>query len=259
VKAVLLCSRTNFLLWYSADIIGATQTLTKPSFPLLRRLSDARAYWLTSSPFIDRLKLARGFENISIGDLRMDVKGIIRDMCDITIKIDNYCRGITSTLSITAIIDIRNATQHALLSLPSADEITHWENDDRSRYETLRLAMILFSIAVVFPLPSATEIRARVVRDLRVVIEVSESEYIWGNSQHIFLWILVFGGMSALGMEERGWFVKRLAGVSRTLNCVSWVDAANMMSEHLWLESACDTAGRELWEEVIYEMLFTDT
>jgi hypothetical protein len=40
---------------------------------------------------------------------------------------------------------------------------------------------------------------------------------------------------------------------------VSWVDAANMMSEHLWLESACDTAGRELWEEVIYEMLFTDT
>ena len=190
--------------------------------------------------------------------MSMDVKDIIQDMCHITIEIDNYCRGSTFTLSIAAINDIRNATQHALMSLPSADEISHWENDDRSRYETLRLAIILFSIAVVFPLPGVAEIRARVVRGLKVVIERSESESVWGDDPHTFLWILVFGGMSALDMDERSWFVKRLAGLSRTLNYLSWIDAANTMNEHLWLASACDTAGRELWEEVTYEMVFIE-
>jgi hypothetical protein len=201
------------------------------------------------------VKLAQGFENISVGALSKDVESIIRDMCDITVKIDNYCRGIASTPTITVIINIRNATQHTLMSLPSADEIPCWEKGDRSRYETLRIALILFSMAVVFPLPRITAVRARVVCSLKAAIEESDPEDIWVESPHVFLWILVLGGTSALGMEERGWFVRRLAHVSCTLSCSTWRDAEHIMSKHLWLQSACDGAGRELWEEVTWEML----
>lgn len=181
------------------------------------------------------------------------VLGVIKALVDLTIIIDCYFRGAVHISDMTQFIDKRNTVQHQLVSLPLGEELAPDEVGSTNIYESIRLATLIYSAAVTFPLPPLTGIFHRLACKLRDVLEKSRSDPHWQSSPKALLWILVLGGIAASGTRESLWYVQVLSTVSMGLELSTWYQVSVELENYLWLESACDSAGRSLWMEVEQE------
>jgi hypothetical protein len=88
------------------------------------------------------------------------------------------------------------------------------------------------------------------VRRLTASLEVTDIESHSVHYSGLRLWMLVLGGIAALGKPERPWFVSNLALVSVKRLNLDWDGVEDILKTFLWLESACGPGGRQLWDEV---------
>ena len=233
----------------SSDIISATQTISKPHFPLLpnKRTMCASSLVMIQSDQ-HRGELGEGFLGLGLDSRTCKV---LEDICDFTSLIDIYQRRATHINNLTGMIDRRNAVQHALLSLPPIDELMRTQfTPPHSLYEPIRLTTLLYALGVTFPLPPLLQTHQKIVKLLVKALRIlSLNDH---PPPKIMLWILILGGISALGMEEREWFVSQITKITLAYpsDYGTWEDAECVMHCFLWLESACDAAGRLLWSEV---------
>lgn len=174
----------------------------------------------------------------------------IQAIVDLTITINCHCRGMKPIGNLTHFIDKRNAVQHQLLSLPSGEELTEGEVNSASIYECVRLATIIYSAAVTFPLPPLTGIFHNLSSALRNVLEESKTDPHWRSSSKALLWILVLGGIAASGTNEKSWYVLNLSIILSAMKLSTWNQVSIELESFLWLESACGSGGRDLWNEV---------
>lgn len=229
-----------------------------PHFPFLDRWihePDDSCASLASS--LSRESLATGFQDIVGDGITETVANLFEAMADLTIEIDLHHRGVKPISDMALFMDRRNAVQHRLMSLPIGDELDPEAVSSSHMYESIRLAAIIYSAGVTFPLPPYQGIFRRLSSRLKNVLEDSKFDQCWQLSPKLLLWLLVLGGIAALESEERSWYVGTLAVVSRSLNISEWDDVAEEMAHYLWLESACDAGGRLLWAAVAGE-LWTD-
>src|ERR1700737_606399 len=77
-----------------SDILGATQTLSKPYWPLLERTAKAGTshgsrliYWPLES-------LGHGFQALRVFGISDDAASILQALADLTVVIECYSRGI---------------------------------------------------------------------------------------------------------------------------------------------------------------------
>lgn len=195
-------------------------------------------------------RLGQGFLGLMAFGITNQSLSAIQTIVDFTAIIDCHCRGVKLIKDPTQFIDKRNAVQHQLISLPSGEELTEGLIGSPHIYECVRLAMMIYSAAVTFPLPPITGIFHRLAYLLRNVLEKSRAEPHWRSSSRPLLWILVMGGIAAFGTIERSWYVRSLAAVLSAMKLSAWKQVSDEMGHYLWLESACDSAGRLLWIEV---------
>jgi hypothetical protein len=178
--------------------------------------------------------------------------GVLESMAAITMAIDHYLQGKPAGLTLGQIVRTRTGIQKLLLLLPPAKEDDRIVSSEKSSlYECCRLTALIFSVAVIFPIPNTYNVLQNLVRRLKAAIEVvhiasCEAEY-W----EIYLWILVIGGIAALGKPERDWFVTQLAFVGIGTLGLDWEGTEVIMRTFLWLDSACSSSGRLLWDEVV--------
>ena len=66
----------------------------------------------------------------------------------------------------------------------------------------------------------------------------------------LLLWVLVLGGIAALGTTDRRWYVQQLRWLAAILEIYSWDHLKLTMVSILWLEIPCVFKGFNLWEEV---------
>lgn len=162
------------------------------------------------------------------GDLYI-VTSMLRDY---TMMIDDHCEG-RHILTLSALIDHRNATQHALLSLQPRS----------STSECYRLAALIYSLLVTFPLPYS------VAPFQSLVIQLMDALTNWDEDDDMLLWVLTLGGIGATGLDERLWFVNNLQATAAKIDIKSWGEARHIMTKGLWHEATNDRDGRDLWIE----------
>jgi hypothetical protein len=176
---------------------------------------------------------------------------VVRHVCDFAIVVENYIQGRWSPRTFTVIIDQRNFVQHSLMSLKSKREVL----DDgatigESLYEPCRLAVIAFSFLVVFPLPPVVgpfeSLSDQLLAELTTINMDDESV----SQPRLLLWILVMGAIAAIGLPEREWFIRRIHDLSVKMGIVNFEEMKGVLQTFLWLPSANDPDGQDLWTEI---------
>lgn len=168
----------------------------------------------------------------------------------ITLAIKHYIQGHPSGLTLGQIARTRTAIQHRLLLLPSAEGLDIGSPSKPNIYECCRITALIFSVAVIFPIPNTYDVLQTLIRQLKAAIKASGIDGKRAECSEVFLWILVIGGIAALDKPERPWFVSQLARIVERLK-IDWRGAEEILDSFLWLEFACNTSGHQLWDEVM--------
>ena len=236
------------------DILNSINTASKPIFLPLQihetYITAVRA-WATSPSRKFVQKLGSKFWNLQDHGMTDAMLQLFDAMGSLTMAIDHYLKGEPDGLTLGEIARTRTAIQKRLLLLPSDEELSVMPLFSPCLYEACRLAGLIFSIAVVFPVPK-TYATLRTL-SLRLKVSIEKSEIVRSRSsevQYVLLWMLILGGVAALNKAERPWFVSQLVALVRILE-IDWDGVEEIMENFLWLESACGSGGQLLWSEVM--------
>lgn len=175
---------------------------------------------------------------------------LFSDMGHYNEMINRHCEGSALTPNKAKMAVHRNLIQYRLLSLPVREELAERGSASSKVYELCRLAAMIFSFGVIFPMPSDTP-RLSLVKRLRYCLEMGDDKAIPSHANDFLLWVLVIGGMAADRTPDAPWYIRRLAQLGKRLNLPSWRAAKKMIESYLWLDRACDHGGIQLWVKVI--------
>jgi hypothetical protein len=86
---------------------------------------------------------------------------------------------------------------------------------------------------------------------LQVELQASYLESTWSSrdAARVLLWVLMIGGIAATGLPERTWFVSTLRTATVRSGLSRWQDLKQILESMLWLDSACDRAAKQIWDE----------
>jgi hypothetical protein len=148
-----------------------------------------------------------------------------------TMMIEDFCEG-QNVVTASMLIDYRNMTQHALLSLPLRVGSS----------ECYRLAaLISYSLLVTFSIPYIIAPFQRLVGQLKLALAG------WDDSDQMLIWVLTMGGIGTIGLEEREWFVQEFCGVTIRVGVRLWDEAREILKRGLWLGQTNDRDGGDIW------------
>lgn len=166
--------------------------------------------------------------------------------------VERYQEGSIADPDMCRISNQRNLVQHQLLSLPPAAQFDQNFRQSYPIYETCRLAGLIFGVGVIFPLPAQTVPFQTLVRQLQAELQESNLESSWRSRDAVgvLIWALTMGGIAAIGLPERIWFIATLGSVTARSGLSRWGDLKQVFELMPWLDSACDSAGQQLWDEV---------
>ncbi|KAH0842789.1 hypothetical protein FOPE_07943 [Fonsecaea pedrosoi] len=239
-----------------SGVIQASRTLTQPVFPFVPLADDGdRTATLWGMLGTCPNELRDEFTYSSLFDL-----GLTTELAVVWVAMQRYEHGVERfvdgalpDLDLARLCDRRNLIQHTLLSLPSHADLPS-ATRPRPIYEPTRLAMLIYALTVIFPLPAQTAPIPILVRQLKSALRESDMRSISSSHQaeRLLMWILVIGGAAARDVpEERVWFVAALRRLTSPLGIKKFEDLKQaVLKRILWLDRACDAAGKTLWAEV---------
>lgn len=201
---------------------------------------------------------------------------ILQNMREYNIVVDLQTQGLLPNLELSVIADRRNYIQYNLVSLPASYEFPDSYNAIYRLYEPCRLAAMVYSMLVIFPLPAANRPFKRLVAQLiNALITVdgddgsgwaAESgqwpwEYEREGSQDLtpeeeervsclYLWIIVMGGIASRGMgADSEWFAARFEQTLQMKGMSTWEEVKHCLTSIMWMDSVCDYGGLAFWRE----------
>ena len=175
-------------------------------------------------------------------------------------------------ISDRSLILARNDVHHSLLSLTPANAL--WGREF-ALYEVLRVAGLVYSDLVLFPLPAETGVRGRYARMMREGMEGTAMEGAWREESGVLLWCAVLGAVASgdamlgkwdveveegkmrVGVGNREWFVGKvrmcaeMLGVGLRIGLKGWEEVKRLCAKYLWWADVCDVVGKGVWEEVV--------
>jgi hypothetical protein len=191
--------------------------------------------------------LGQGFNFLSQNDLQKDLIKILESMSEITVALDHNQRGGRYTPKFSDIVAAWTATQHRLLSLPPpSSEIPEL---DECIYNATRVAALIYSDMVLFPLPSASAVKPTLADMLRRALDCCTLQSCWGCHPSLMLWTVVLGGIAASSTSYRHWYASRLYMLSTELGLLSRESTKETLSSFLWWDYVCVDPAKKLWHE----------
>ncbi|KAH8429114.1 uncharacterized protein LDX57_006784 [Aspergillus melleus] len=240
-----------------SDIVTATTYLVPPVFSYIPLSDDRRNMSLQTLLGYDPVEVERQY-----GHLRQ--LGLTEELLNLFYAMRVYMNNVDGILHKTIkgdnalLADQRNLIQHTLQALPPAIQTEAYPSfpDQGVVYEASRLAALVYSVGVVFPLPAQSSPLARLALFLRGTINNWRSKPTWTHPQALvlILWALTLGGIASDNRPEREWFVQVLGQTLREHHISTWAELRTMLRMILWYDTACDEAGRALLFEI--EMAF---
>ncbi|KAL2839505.1 hypothetical protein BJY01DRAFT_219241 [Aspergillus pseudoustus] len=159
-----------------------------------------------------------------------------------------------------ALCDARNFVQWHIMSLLPATQVSSLTVQNTWISESCRLALVIFGIGVIFPLPPQSAPLLELVKLLQRHFPPRSANddptsagglsFSDNGLQKTLLWCLVMGGIAAFNTRERGWFVDELRFLSAENGLLTWREIRPLLKAVLWFDCACDRGGEKLWDEV---------
>ncbi|KAF3481635.1 uncharacterized protein GIQ15_04394 [Arthroderma uncinatum] len=200
---------------------------------------------------------------------------ILQNMREYNIVVDLQTQGLLPNLELSVIADRRNYIQYNLVSLPPSYEFPDDYVATYRLYEACRLAAMVYSMLVIFPLPAANRPFKRLVSLLiNALIAVDGGdghgwvaecgEWPWDYGREsldrlgleeeervscIYLWIIVMGGIASRGMPDSEWFAARFDQTVRMKGLSTWEGVKQCLTSIMWMDSVCDYGGLAFWRE----------
>jgi hypothetical protein len=163
----------------------------------------------------------------------------------------NYSHGFVPGLDTYYVLEIRNTIHYHIMSLPTASDIPSTAQVSPVKYDACRLSLTIYSLLILFPVPLMTEPYPNVAQLLKSELESTQLNLsIWMPDLELLLWVLMMGGIAALGTADRWWYVQQLRWLAAILEIDSWEHLRLTMVSILWLDIPCDFEGLVLWKEV---------
>jgi hypothetical protein len=191
-----------------------------------------------------------GFRGLAPLGLSEQALSVFRDMRGYSALLEKYCCGETWIYTRMEVIDMRNAVQHGLVSLPIGSDLGDVTMQQAGVYECCRLTALLYACAVTFPLPASVGWDRNLLHGIRQTLEnlSLESWPVYPSDFH--LWVLILGGIAAFQKAERSWFVDKLRSLAWRKGLAEWSQVLPILKSFLWMDMACGAGGMSLWDEV---------
>lgn len=237
----------------SGDVLSSTQNLAKPVLPPLKiseHWMGTLMSWAKEPPRMPILKLGRGFRDLRGYCITENAMYVFDAIAALTIAMEHYLEGEPAGLSLGALSKARTAVQYRLLSLQNSKELDGATLLEPDIYEACRLIVIIYGIAVVFPIPNSYKALQQLVQLLQDSITTCGVDKLGKLQPNLLLWMLMLGAIAAFEKPERLWYVTQLAGWANKWEIQNWEEIEERLLLFLWLESACGSGGRRVWTEV---------
>ena len=169
-------------------------------------------------------------------------------LSDYTLAVDDYVEGRSEAQSLGCIAAERNFVQHSLMSLVPEEQATGEQQDPI--YDLCRLAAMIYSLIVVFPLPVQTAPFSKLARQVKEQMSHPAVHARWSESPQLMLWITFMAAIASIGINERSWYVSTLDRLVSRLGIGSWTEVKGLLLDFLWYGSISDVDGADLWKEV---------
>jgi hypothetical protein len=180
-----------------------------------------------------------------------EVQDIFRAARAYLALVDKYQDGVQVALDTLA--DFRNSIQWYIMSLLPASQLDSTLMDAYPLYESCRLALVIMGVGVVFPLPPQSAPLLNLARILQTELQSIKDTSKAYSSVNIKLvsWCMTLGGIAATGSPLRTWYVEEIQRLAGPCGLPGWDRIKQDLKMILWLDKACDSAGRLFWEEAL--------
>ncbi|KAI2995007.1 transcriptional regulator family: Fungal Specific TF [Aspergillus niger] len=227
-------------------LVNSTLLLSPPPLPFVA-LSGQNASEIENHLLLGTMNLVNRLNVLDKLPLESELRQVMHGLRAYTANIDDYISGRSPSYSPQAMCDQRNLVQYHLMSIrPIAD------TGLGAISEVCRLVTIIYSIGVTFPLSGVRAPFGTLAKTLQSELEKNDLINTWPMLEHgdiLFLWILMVGGIAARDGPGRGWFIECLSEIMFVSENVQWSCVKEKLRMILWLDIACDMAGRDVWSE----------
>jgi hypothetical protein len=226
--------------------LAASKNLSQPSLAFFPLSSDYKPA-LPGSPFFRSQELRVNLSHFQqLADIFSALEGYLA-------VLERHHASFKDETYLCKLADQRNFIQHCLLSLPPRMGNNEPLTGVHLFYEAFRLSALIFSFGVVFPM----SYDAAPFSTLAILLK-TEIQYLDMNSQqslpctrNMLAWVLIIGAIGAAAKGSvRAWFVARLKNLALGNGISAWSEIKSILEKVLWLNSACDSAGQQVWAEV---------
>ncbi|KAL5334867.1 hypothetical protein BJX70DRAFT_344427 [Aspergillus crustosus] len=240
-----------------SDLVTSTTYLFHPVFP-----------WIPLEPLRKDMTMQEllGYADIGIDHYYTHFQhlGLPRILAEIICAMNTYtglvdgCLEGQMSYDPCLLADRRNVIHYNLVCLPKVTTEPEPNNTFYApqphdiRYETFRLACIVYSVGVILPLPAQSTPLTKIAELLHNTLRISNHPSIWGSShaQVALLWILTLGGIAAYNTPHRPWYADMLSRVVKHNEITSYDELKRCLAMIAWYPIACDKPGTDLWAEV---------
>lgn len=239
------------------DILAASTGMQRPAYEYAsyaEHVLDARIDddWLNSTSRFDHplISLGNGFQILHVWisyERAASLKLVLSGMADYIRASHDFIEQSPAERNSAVMTDQRNMIQHRLMSLcPDLQA----KPEKLDLFDVIWLAAFAYSMIAVFPLSPNAAHFDRIGRLLKSRLCDPLSVTQWARAPNLTLWIIVVGALSAIGSEDRAWYVDALRQERCRLGLANWPTLKIRLMEFLWLPMVSDADGSELWEEV---------
>jgi hypothetical protein len=161
------------------------------------------------------------------------------------------CQGVKLSIAETKLLnDARSFAKHSILSLAAWACLTDNEREifhHGNMYESARLAAIIYSNAVIFPIPIRSPGIQSAVLELRKILRVCDLAAWTKEAPGFVLWLLLIGGLSSYRTQHWPFFVTALNEWIRTSTISSFDTSIRIVNGYIWSDEACLEGAVVMW------------
>lgn len=144
--------------------------------------------------------------------------------------------------------DARKWVQHQTLSLPESSSRNPdiWNREQQHLYEIIRVALNIYTLVAIFPLPTFTAPYDDLALSLLSEFEALQREK-QGPEVTILMWACVVGALASAGTTRYDDFVLHGRQFSQPLKVATWAGLQQFMHGTLWYPRVSDLEGQHFW------------
>lgn len=231
----------------------ATKYLAKPRLPFVPIYDETTTGhtpdWPSSETSIELGMLVEALrpQPIANAGLPEDLASTFYSMRDYNAVVNLHTQGVLYHLELSVIADRRNWIQYNLISIPPIYDIIDQIPDTPPTYEPCRLAAMIYSVLVIFPLPANNRPFDRLTGMIKSALVDSSMVTSWQHAMEMYIWVLMMGGIAAAGTSEISWFAAMFSDAIRSCNISTWEELKGVLRQIMWMDCVCDYGGRNLW------------